>query len=149
MSLELIGDRWSLIVLRDIIFGNKRHFTDLLRRSEEKISPKILSDRLDRLEQEGILTRTADPSHKQRTILSLTEKGIELLPVLVALSNWGVAHLAVAPRFAERARTIEQGGSEFLHAFMDELRHEHLGRGAGAGAGSVRQRLHFSPTSRT
>ncbi|MBK4215629.1 helix-turn-helix transcriptional regulator [Paracoccus caeni] len=141
MSLELIGDRWSLIVLRDIIFGDKRHFTDLLRRSEEKITPKILTDRLERLEREGILTRSPDPTHKQRSIISLTAKGIDLLPVLIALSNWGTAHLDVAPRFAERARAIEAGGDGFLRALMAELRREHLGEGGDAPEGSARTRL--------
>ena len=62
LSLEVIGDRWSLLVIRDIIFGNRRHFRELLTRSEEGISSNILADRLKTLMEQGILTRADDPT---------------------------------------------------------------------------------------
>ena len=127
MSVELLGDRWSLVVLRDIVFGGKRHFTDLLRRSEEGITPATLTARLDRMEQGGLITRAPDPAHRQRTIISLPDRGIDLVPVLVALSTWGLTHLPVAGRFAARARLIKDGGQDLLTRLMADLRHEHLG----------------------
>ena len=60
LTLEVIGDRWSLLVIRDIIFGNRRHFRELLTRSEEGISSNILAVRLKTLVEQGILTRTDD-----------------------------------------------------------------------------------------
>ena len=80
LSLEVFGDRWSLIVLRDVIFGGRRHFRELLTRSEEGIASNILADRLRRLAAAGMLTSAPDPAHRQRTILSLTEKSIALVP---------------------------------------------------------------------
>lgn len=89
LSLEVLGDKWSLIVVRDIMFGNKRHFRDLLTQSQEGIASNILVDRLDRLVACGVLTKAPDPSHRQRMIYSLTHMGISLVPVLAQLSVWG------------------------------------------------------------
>jgi DNA-binding HxlR family transcriptional regulator len=85
LSLELFGDRWTLLVLRDIIFTGARHFRELLH-GPERISSNILADRLDTLVAHGLLTRADDPSHKQKVIYSLTEQAIELVPVLAQLS---------------------------------------------------------------
>lgn len=126
LTLEVVGDKWSLLVLRDMIFGGKRHFRELLA-SEEGISSNILADRLHSLTEEGILTRAGDPAHKQKVIYSLTEMGIELLPVLAAMSAWGVRHLPVTEELAIRAKLLTAGGPKLVARFMDELREEHLG----------------------
>src|ERR687888_28064 len=81
LSLEIFGDRWTLLVLRDIIFGGSRHFRELLN-GPERISSNILADRLGALVEHGLLTKSADPSHKQKVTYSLTEQAIELVPVL-------------------------------------------------------------------
>ena len=65
LTLEALGDRWSLIVIRDLMFGNRRHFRELLTRSEERIASNILADRLTRLKKAGLVSRRDDPSHKQ------------------------------------------------------------------------------------
>jgi DNA-binding HxlR family transcriptional regulator len=80
LTLEALGDRWSLIVIRDLMFGNRRHFRELLTRSEERIASNILADRLTRLEKAGLGSRRDDPSHKQKVIYSLTEASIALVP---------------------------------------------------------------------
>ena len=77
LTLEILGDRWSLIVLRDIMFGNRRHFRELLAKSDEGIASNILADRLKRLLETGLLSRRDDASHKQKGIYSLTERGID------------------------------------------------------------------------
>src|SRR4249919_4045933 len=82
LTLEVVGDKWSLLVIRDMIFGNRRHFRELLTRSEEGIASNILADRLKRLVDQGIISKADDPTHKQKSIYSLTERGIELLPVI-------------------------------------------------------------------
>ena len=127
LSLEVIGDRWSLIVIRDIIFGNRRHFRELLTRSEEGISSNILADRLKTLVQQGILTRTDDPTHKQKAIYSLTEKAIELVPVIAQMAYWGRRHLPVTEELSIRAQVMEEGGDKLIADMMDELREMHLG----------------------
>ena len=85
LSLEVFGDRWSLLILRDTMFSGKRHFRELLK-SEEGIASNILADRLRKLLGEGMITRADDPSHKQKAIYSLTEKSIALVPVFAPAS---------------------------------------------------------------
>ncbi len=128
LALEVVGDRWSLIVIRDIIFGNRRHFRDLLTHSEEGIASNILSSRLKTLLDEGIITRADDPTHKQKGVYSLTEKGIELLPVLAQLAAWGYKYLPVTEELGIRARLLHEGGPKLWAEFMDELREMHLGQ---------------------
>jgi DNA-binding HxlR family transcriptional regulator len=64
LAFEALGDRWRLIVIRDIMFGNPRHFRELLTRSEEGIASNILAARLRRLVEAGLLSRSDDPAHR-------------------------------------------------------------------------------------
>src|ERR1700678_4453466 len=95
LTLEMLGDRWSLIVIRDVMFGNRRHYRDLLTHSEEGIASNILADRLKRLVAAGLLSRREDPSHKQKAIYSLTEPAIQLVPLLAEMGTWGLRHTSV------------------------------------------------------
>ena len=121
LSLEVLGDKWSLLIIRDMMFGNRRHFRELLTKSEEGISSNILADRLKTLLDEGIITREDDPTHKQKGIYSLTEQGIELLPVLAQMAAWGYKYL---PRqqgtrhsraAAQRGRSRKCGPSSWMN----------------------------------
>lgn len=132
LTLEILGDRWSLLVLRDMMFGNRRHFRELLGKSEEKIASNILADRLKKLTAEGLVTRADDPSHRQKGIYSLTEKAIQLVPVMAVVGAWGRRHLPVSEELSIRARLLEEGGPPMWAAFMDELRGLHLGQQAPA-----------------
>ena len=127
LTLEVVGDKWSLLVIRDMMFGNRRHFRELLAGSEEGIASNILADRLKRLAGQGIVSKAGDPTHKQKAVYSLTEKGIELLPVLAQMSGWGLKHLPVTEELAIRARLLKEGGPRMWAEFMDELRETHLG----------------------
>jgi len=127
LTLEVVGDRWSLLIIRDMMFGNRRHYRELLAGSEEGISSNILADRLKMLTERGIITKVDDPTHKQKTIYSLTEQGIELLPVLAQMGAWGVEHLSVTEQLGIRAQLLAAGGPAMWSAFMDELRERHLG----------------------
>ena len=127
LTLEILGDRWSLIVLRDMMFGNRRHFRELLTKSEEGIASNILADRLKRLMEEGLISKADDPSHKQKAVYSLTEMGIALVPVFAAMGAWGRKFLAVSEELSIRAELLELGGQAMWDGFMEELRHMHLG----------------------
>ena len=126
LTLEILGDRWSLIVIRDIMFGNRRHFRELLNGSTEGIASNILADRLKRLVEVGLLSRRDDPSHKQRAIYSLTEAAIQLVPLLVQMGAWGRRFTPVSPELSIRAQLLEEGGPPMWEAFMAELRGLHL-----------------------
>src|SRR5687767_8041531 len=125
-AVEVLGDPWAILVLRDIMFGNRRHFRELLANSEEGIATNILSSRLRQLTAAGLLTRE-DVRRGQRAAYSLTEAGIQVLPVMVALGTWGLAHRDGERRLRVRAELLRDGGPELLDRFMDELRHLHLG----------------------
>jgi len=127
LTLETLGDRWSLIVIRDVMFGNRRHYGDLLRLSEEGIASNILADRLARLVGAGLLSRTADPSHKQKAIYSLTEPAIELVPLLAQMGAWGRRYTPASRELSIRAQLLEEGGERMWKAFMAELRSIHIG----------------------
>ncbi|MCW4461969.1 helix-turn-helix transcriptional regulator [Sphingomonas sp. BT-65] len=141
LTLEVLGDRWSLVVIRDMMFGNRHYFRELMRGSMEGIASNILADRLKRLEARGLVTKGDDPSHKQKARYNLTEAAIELLPLLVAMGAWGRRHLPVTPELAIRNQLLEEGGPELIAAFMDELRVEHLGAAPDPAATPVRERL--------
>jgi DNA-binding HxlR family transcriptional regulator len=124
------------------MFGNRRHFRELLTKSEEGISSNILADRLKTLLDQGIITWADDPSHRQKGIYSLTEQGIELLPVLAQMSGWGFKYLPVSQELGIRAKLLSQGGPKMWAEFMDELRATHLGVKRRRKAGpSVGERL--------
>jgi DNA-binding HxlR family transcriptional regulator len=125
--VEVFGDQWSLLVIRDIIFVNRRHFRELLTKSMEGIASNILADRLQRLVKQGIIVKSHDPSHKQKAIYSLTERGVELLPLLLEMVAWGHKYLP-ASRLRGLAQVLKEGGLKLRAEFMDELRETHLGK---------------------
>jgi len=127
LTLEMLGDRWSLIVIRDVMFGNRRHYRELLNLSDEGIASNILADRLKRLVQNGLLSKRDDPTHKQKAIYSLTEPAIQLVPLLAQMGAWGRRHTQVSRELSVRAELLEEGGERMWNAFMAELRSIHLG----------------------
>jgi len=137
----VFGDRWTLIVLRDIVFGDRRYFRELLSSSEEGIASNILADRLKRLTDAGLLTRENTRSG-QRARYSLTEPAVQLIPVFAQLGSWGLRHRPTSHQLRVRAELLERGGPELWEQFMVELRHEHLGTEPPAETPSVREQLH-------
>jgi DNA-binding HxlR family transcriptional regulator len=90
-TLDLVGDRWTLLVLRDL-YGGKSRFDEFLA-SPEGIATNILSERLARLEREKLIVRSPDAEDGRRGIYSLTDSGKSLLPVLGTMRDWGLAHI--------------------------------------------------------
>lgn len=129
LSLEIFGDSWTLLVLRDMMFGGKRHFRELLQ-SDEGISSNILADRLARLVEHGLLTKSDDPTHKQKAIYSLTEKAIALLPVIVQIGAWGSRWVPDAKKLDAPSRKflreLQEAGPRDWAKRQDELRAQHL-----------------------
>src|SRR5262252_2292551 len=86
-AVEVLGDRWSLVILRDIVFWGKRTYGDFLA-SDESIATNILASRLRHLEEEGLIKRSADENDRRKDRYDLTESGIALVPTLVELTCW-------------------------------------------------------------
>lgn len=137
LTMEVLGDRWSLVIIRDIMFGNRRHFRELLGRSEEGIASNILATRLKRLTALGLISKAGDPSHSQKAIYSLTEPAIQLVPVLAMIGAWGRRHLPVSEDLSIRAELLEEGGQPLWDEFMDDLRRIHIEDPIGGAQGTV------------
>jgi DNA-binding HxlR family transcriptional regulator len=90
-SVEILGDRWSLLIIRDMMLRGFHTFKQFLE-SYERIATNILADRLRRLEGHGIISTARDPSDARKVIYSLTAKGIDLAPVLAEMVLWAAAH---------------------------------------------------------
>ena len=86
--LDIMGDKWSLLIVRDLLIKHKKTFKEISD-SQEQIAPSILSARLKLLESYGLLSKKKLPNNKKENIYLLTEKGIDLTPLLVEYSLWG------------------------------------------------------------
>ncbi|MFF5171182.1 winged helix-turn-helix transcriptional regulator [Micromonospora sp. NPDC000089] len=124
-AVEVLGDRWSLLVLRDVVFADRRYFRALLTGSVEGIASNILADRLVRLVEAGLLTR-GTAARGQRARYSLTEAGIQTLPVLYALGNWALDWRPGTDELRSRQRFMRDEGPAFVQELMDDLRVRHL-----------------------
>ena len=102
LGLDIFGDKWTLLIVRDLMFRGKRHFREILA-SDEHISSNILTDRLKLLLDEGVVTKTENPSHKQKAIYSLTAKGHDLRPVLLQISDWSFKYQPVGEEYQNPA----------------------------------------------
>jgi DNA-binding HxlR family transcriptional regulator len=126
-ALETFGDPWSLLIIRDIVYFGKKTYGEFLE-SEEGMATNILASRLARLEQQGILVKKSSPSDKRKEEYVLTEKGLDLIPVLMEMANWSAEHdpqtaapaTWIALMKAEREKmirlireTVQSGGSVF------------------------------------
>lgn len=90
-ALDLIGDKWSLLILRDIILSGKKFYHEFAL-SDEGISTNILANRLVMLEHSGILLKARDLRNKKRYIYSPTKKGLDLLPIIIAMVQWSAKY---------------------------------------------------------
>lgn len=126
LLVETVGDKWSLLILRDLIFYNKRHFNEIFNQSEERISSNILADRLAMLEKEGLIIKESDPSHKQKVKYSLTEKGIDLMPILIEAMIWSVKYEPVDKVKFKPALDLLSRGIEGQNQLRKQLIETHL-----------------------
>ena len=126
-ALETFGDPWSLLIIRDIVYFGKKTYGEFLE-SEEGMATNILASRLARLEQAGILVKQPSPFDKRKEEYVLTEKGLDLIPVLAEMANWSAQYDAytaapaawIALMKSEREKmirlireTVQSGGSVF------------------------------------
>ena len=106
-ALDLIGDKWTLLIIRDMLFKQKRRYGQFAE-SDEKISTNILADRLARLEVEGLVTKVADPENGRQVVYSLTPKALDLAPMLIEMILWSAKydpHSAADRAFIRKAKS--------------------------------------------
>ncbi len=123
-ALEIFGDRWTLLIIRDLMFKEKHFYGEFLL-SEEKIATNILADRLTVLESNGIVIKSKDPSHKQKIKYRLTQKGIDMLPFLVEVMMWAAKYdkeSAIDLKFVKSVKRDKVGLiSKISSRLVDEL----------------------------
>lgn len=90
-ALDVLGDKWTLLILRDMVFARKSTYGQFLQ-SAEKIATNVLADRLAVLESQGILTKTVAADKKSKFTYRLTEKGVDIVPIIVEFVLWGTKH---------------------------------------------------------
>lgn len=124
MALEVIGDKWSLLILRDLMFTDKRTYGEL-QSSEEKIATNILASRLLLLEANGIIRKTPDPANGRRSLYFLTEKGIDLLPVIIELRQWMEKYTPDAQGCTNQLHLTNKNREEILAEYKEKLKAAH------------------------
>lgn len=120
-SLELIGDPWALLIIRDIVYFGKKTFGEFLR-SEERIATNILTARLRLLEDKGILRRQKSVEDGRKDTYGLTEAGIALIPLLLELAQWGATHDSSTDAPAEWIELVRSNKPDMIALICDTVR---------------------------
>lgn len=132
-SLDVFGDKWSLLILRDIMFYNRTRFRDFT--PNEHIATNILSDRLNKLETAGLISKRRDPKLKNQHIYAVTPAGETLLPLLIEMTLWGLGqdpNSLASPAFIMRAqkdkqKVVREITRSIQHGIFAEYRSREMG----------------------
>lgn len=126
-SLDIWGDKWSLLIVRDLIYSNHSTYSDFLK-SEEKIASNILASRLLNLENNGIISKKEHPESKAKVLYQLTEKGIDLLPLIIEAYLWGEKYFTLSNSHLELLKRIKNDKQSFVNNLMLKLKSEILNK---------------------
>jgi DNA-binding HxlR family transcriptional regulator len=142
-ALDLVGDKWTLVVLRDIVMVRRRYFQELLA-SNEGIASNILASRLKQLEAAGMITRRRDPAEPKRVIYEATERALDLLPVMIELMRWSMKYdpTTVAPAHLVRRLAEDRDG------FIADIRTAHHRASRRSGPPAAEGTRKRAPASR-
>lgn len=119
-ALDVLGDRWTLLVIRDMLFMNKHEYREFLT-APEGIATNILSDRLKRLVCAGIIDLAKHPSHKNKKLYYLTQQGKDLMPILLELVRWGVTYRATRDMPKARFDRMQRNPKKFMQQILQQL----------------------------
>lgn len=124
-TLEHFGDKWSFLIIRDLMFKEKRHYNEFLE-AGENVSTSVLGDRLKKLEAHGIISKGKDSVKKSRIRYSLTQKGIDLLPILIEMIIWGGEKDRLTESPEEFMDQAAQNKEALINRIREKLIREHL-----------------------
>ena len=113
ISLDIFGDKWSFLIIRDMMIYNKNTYGDFLK-MEENIATNILADRLVTLEKASIITKEVFAGSKSKFFYKLTQKGIDLLPVAIELINWGGRYYDIKPQLKAVIKEVAKNKDGFI-----------------------------------
>lgn len=112
-SLEIWGDKWSLLIIRDLMIKRECTYGEL-QKADEKIASNILAARLQHLLENGIIDKKNHPDNKLKVIYFLTEKGIDLIPLIVEINLWGDKYLTIPDERKELVENIKRDKDDFI-----------------------------------
>jgi len=121
-ALEIFGDKWTLLIIRDLLLLKKRTYGEL-KSSPEGIATNILADRLNLLEKEEIITKQLDPNNSKVYFYNLTKKGIDLLPVMLEMSIWGATYDAKTAGPPHLIKRIKNDRDKVIKELIAALKH--------------------------
>ena len=119
-GLEIFGDKWTLLIVRDLMFKGKHYYGEFVQ-SEEKIATNLLADRLSMLDKEGIIEKSMDENHKQKIVYTLTQKGVDLMPILVEIIMWSAKYDKNSAVDKEFVKSVQEDRVEFLSDLSSRL----------------------------
>nr|WP_294858574.1 helix-turn-helix domain-containing protein [uncultured Fluviicola sp.] len=119
-SLDIWGDKWSLLIIRDLIFAKQCTYGDFLK-SEEKIATNILAARLQAMEENGLITKLSHPESKAKVLYQLTGKGIDLLPLLIEINLWAEKYTVLPDAQKELLKEVKKNKEGFIENAIKEL----------------------------
>ena len=119
-SLDIWGDKWSLLIIRDLMFSKKCRYTDLLK-SAEGIATNILATRLQALEENKIIEKSDDPESKSKGYYKLTQKGIDLLPILIEIHLWSEKYFPIPEDIKTILIEVKKDKAGFINKAIEEL----------------------------
>lgn len=120
-SLDIWGDKWSLLIVRDLIFSMQCTYGDFLK-SEEKIATNILATRLQMLESNGIITKLNHPDSKAKVLYQLTQKGIDLLPLMIEIHLWADKYSSIPPERNALIKELKNNKEAFIKSYTSQLK---------------------------
>ncbi|REC43589.1 winged helix-turn-helix transcriptional regulator [Chryseobacterium sp. 5_R23647] len=122
-SLDVWGDKWSLLIVRDLMFGKQCTYGEFLK-SDEKIATNILASRLLMLEENGIISKQNHPDSKAKVLYKLTEKGINLLPLLIEINLWAEKYSEIPESQKVILNAVKKNKAGFIEEKIEELKRE-------------------------
>lgn len=120
-SLDVFGDKWSLLIIRDLMFFKKSTYNDFLK-SAEGIATNILASRLKGLEENGIIEKSAHPDSKAKNLYRLTPKGIDLLPILIEVYIWSEKYFTIPADIKATIKEAKKDKDKFVKQVTKELK---------------------------
>jgi len=120
-SLDIFGDKWSLLIIRDLLLYNKSTYNDFLK-SEEGIATNILASRLKLLEENGIIEKLAHTESKAKVLYRLTQKGIDLLPIIIEIYIWSEKHFPLPEDVKAKINEVKKDKAKFIKQINEDLK---------------------------
>ncbi len=119
-SLDIWGDKWSLLIIRDLMFAKKCRYSDFLK-SSEGIATNILATRLQTLEENKIIEKSEDPESKAKGLYKLTPRGIDLLPILIEIDLWSEKYFPIPEDIKTMLIEVKKDKVGFINKAIEEL----------------------------